>query len=329
MQDLIDYAEERGRRELSALGDAEGEFTDFLDDDGVTGAPVRFQIKLSLRKGMVTADFSGSNPQVAAGINSTLSTTRSVLQWCLRTQMSEDYPDNAGFYRLLNIRAAPGTIVNANNDAPVASRGLTAFRLVDCIFGAMAVMFPGRIWAAGDGSTDPLTIGGRREDGSRFTMVEPVGGTTGARPTADGIEGVAPPVGNARNSSVEVIERSFPVRILQFGIAPGTGGVGTYRGGNAITRSYELLCDKAEVVIRSDRKKHLPWGLAGGPPGSPSLSVLVTQDGKEIELPSRHVFEMLRGQRLVWRGAGGGGYGPPASRDPQLLERDRREGRMV
>ncbi len=328
MTDLIDYAEERGRRELSALGDSEAEFTDYLDNDGVTGEPVRYHIKLALRDGKVTADFTGSNPQVKAGINSTLSTTRSVLQWCLRTQMTEDYPDNAGFYRLLTIHSTPGTIVNSNNDAPVASRGLTAFRLVDCIFGAMAKMFPGRIWAAGDGSFDPLTIGGLRDDGSRFTMVEPVGGTTGARPTADGIEGVAPPIGNSRNTSIEVLERAFPVRILAYGSACGTGGQGTYRGGNAITRSYELLCDKAEVVIRSDRKRHAPWGLAGGLPGTPSKSVLVTADGKEIELPSRHVFEMLRGQRLIWRGASGGGYGPVAARDVKLVERDRREGRI-
>jgi N-methylhydantoinase B/oxoprolinase/acetone carboxylase alpha subunit len=56
---------------------------------------------------------------------------------------------------------------------------------------------------------------------------------------------------------------------------------------------------------------------------------LITQDGREIELPSRHVFEMLRGQKLIWRGAGGGGYGSPESRDPASQDRDRREGRTA
>ena len=115
--DLIEYAEERGRQELGDLGTAEGEFTDFVDSDGNSDEPVRIQVKLRIAQGRVTADFTGTSRQRLAGINCTLSTTRSVVQSCIRTQMTEDYPDNVGFDRLIEITAPPGTVVNANDDS--------------------------------------------------------------------------------------------------------------------------------------------------------------------------------------------------------------------
>lgn len=329
MADLIEYAEERGQQELRSLGTAEGEFTDFVDSDGNSDDPIRIQVRLRIEQGVVAADFTGSSPQRLAGINCTLSTTRSVLQSCIRTQMTEDYPDNVGFDRLVEITTRPGTVVDATDDAPVAGRGMTAYRVADCIFGAMAQMFPGRIWAAGDGSLDPLTFGGRRDDGSRFTLVDIVGGTGGARPRADGMEGVAQIVGNGRNQSVEVLEARYPIRITHYGMVPGTAGKGQYRGGNAVTRGYELLCDEAEVVIRSDRKIFPPWGLDNGEAGAPSRNLLYRRDGTEVELPSKHSFTLHRGERLTRQGPGGGGYGDPSLRSPDARTRDRREGRSA
>jgi 5-oxoprolinase (ATP-hydrolysing) len=328
MRQLIQYGRERGQAELSELGMLQAHFVDYLDGDGVTDNPVRIEVDLRIAGGEVWADFTGSSPQVRAGINAPISASRSVLQYCMRTQMTADFPDNAGLHELLHIIAEEGSVVSAGPDAPVANRGMTAFRMVDAVFGAMAQMLPGRIWAAGDGSLDPLTIGGRRPDGSRFTVVDIVGGTTGARPWSDGAEGVAPPIGNAKNHSVEMLESRFPLLVTRYGFAPGTGGQGRFRGGNAIVRSYELLCDEAQVSVRSDRKKFRAWGLAGGEPGAPSKNTLV-RDGAETELPSKHVFTMLAGDQLTRQGAGGGGYGPVAERPAELSERDRREGRTI
>jgi N-methylhydantoinase B len=327
--DIISYATERGRHEIEGLGTAEAEFVDYLDDDHVSEEPVRIKVHLRIADGQVNCDFSGSSRQVKSGLNSVVGTTRSVVQWAVRTQMSEDFPDNHGFYSLVTLKTEPGTVVDARDDAPVAGRALTAFRVGDAIMGALAQMFPGRIPAIGDGSMNPLTFGGRRDDGTTFVAHDVLGGNTGGGPHADGTEGVAPAIGNARNVSVELLEAYAPVRVVRYGFKPDTGGRGRYRGGNSIVREYELLCDEAEVYIRNDRQKFPPWGLEGGGSGKPSANLLVRAGGELETLPSKFVFRMRRGDRLTWLGPGGGGYGDPAERDPVETERDRREGRFV
>lgn len=328
-EDLIAYAAERGRAELSALGDVEGSFVDFLDGDGEGGGPVRLQVELRLTGGEVWVDLTGSSEQRCAGINTTLGAARSAIQYCIRTQMSPDFPDNSGFYPLVHIEAPPGTVMNAAGDAPVANRGLTAGRLVEAVFGAMALAFPGSIGAAGDAQCDPVAFSGRRADGSRFLMIDMVAATGGAHSWADGIEGVAMTLGNFQNISVERLEERYPeVRITHYATIPGSGGNGRFRGGNAVSRGYELLADEADVFFRVDRQLHPPWGLDGGGPGAPARSTLITADGERHELVGWQTLTMHAGDRLIRTGAGGGGFGDPLERNPDLRVRDLREERV-
>ena len=95
------------------------------------------------------------------------------------------------------------------------------------------------------------------------------------------------------------------------------------------TRGYELLCNEAEVVIRSDRKIFPPWGLDGGGNGAPSRNLLYRRDGTEVELPSKHSFTLYQGERLTRQGPGGGGYGNPSLRSSDAQAHDRREGRSA
>jgi N-methylhydantoinase B len=190
-------------------------------------------------------------------------------------------------------------------------------------------MFPGRIPAIGDGSANPMTFGGRRADGTTFVAHDVLGGNTGAAPFEDGTEGVAPAIGNARNVSVELLETHAPLRVVRYGFEPDTGGRGQFRGGNAIIREYELLCEEAEVYIRNDREKFPPWGLEGGEPGKPSANFLTRAGGHPERIASKLVFRMRRGDRLIWRGPGGGGYGNAGRRDPGRIELDRREERFL
>lgn len=326
--ELILYGTERGELELAALGDAKGTFTDYINDNGVSSDPIRVCVTLKVRSGHVFADFTGSDPQAVTGINATLCTTKSVLEWGIRTMLPEELPDNSGLSSLIHVTAPAGTIVNVIDDGPVANRGLTAFRLGDAVLGALASMYPGRVPAAGEGGVDTLHVGGRRSDGSIFTFADQLVGVTGGGPWGDGSEGIAPPLGNIRNLSVEVLESLYPIKILRYGFEPGTGGAGQYRGGNAMCRSYELLCEQAEVSVRCDRVKYPPWGLAGGEPGTPASCVLVDVGAEERLLPPKHTFTMKRGELLHRWSASGGGYGPPSERDPALIERDRREERL-
>ena len=218
--DLQTYVNERAREEIAGLGNAEAEFTDYVDDDGVSDTPIKLHAKLRLDEGEVYCDLSGCSPQVRSGINSVRGTTRSVLQWAIRTQLSDDFPDNHGLLSLLHLTTVPGTVVDASDDAPVVARSVIAFRLADCLQGALAKMFPERIPAIGD-SLHPVSISGRRQDGSTFVVHDNVGGTSGASPSGDGIEGVTSALANARNVSVELLEANTPVRVRRVGFLPG------------------------------------------------------------------------------------------------------------
>jgi len=159
-------------------------------------------------------------------------------------------------------------------------------------------------------------------------FMELISGSFGARPNADGLEGVAAPIVNAKNTSCELIEATFPIRVEHYGFVSDTGGSGQYRGGLAIRRDVRFLGQRAVLQIRSDRSHIRPWGLAGGEPGTMSRNVLVTPDGQQRILPSKLVLEI--GSGTVWRHvtAGGGGWGEPAKRDHAYIEHDVVEGKL-
>jgi len=102
-----------------------------------------------------------------------------------------------------------------------------------------------------------------------------------------------------------------------------TGGPGKFRGGLAFTREWKLLADEAVYTVRSDRRRHLPYGFGGGKPGSPSMN-LFRSGGQTKILPTMPMAGLImrRGDSFHHDGAGGGGYGDAYERDPALVLED-------
>jgi 5-oxoprolinase (ATP-hydrolysing)/N-methylhydantoinase A len=310
MRDLLTYGERRGRSELARFGRAEGSFTDHIEDDTAPGGLLTIAARVRIADGEVYASLDGTSPQVLGGINSNRLTSESMLQASVRSLLPEDFPESEGLHRLVHLSVPDGTLVSAVDDAPVAARSLSAFRLANVLQGALADALPGAVPALGD-DINPVAFNGRRADGTRFTFVDLIGGTTGGGPHQDGCEGIAPLVGNARHSSVEVVESRYPIRVLRYEQVSGTGGGGRYRGGNAMSREYEAVGD-VQVMLRSDRRRRGPAGLAGGSPGAPSRATLTRIDGETECFGNAARFDMRPGDRLVCEGSGGGGYGTPS-----------------
>ena len=130
---------------------------------------------------------------------------------------------------------------------------------------------------------------------------------------------------NLHITPIEIIESEFPCRITEFGLISDSGGRGEYRGGLAMRRRYELLQD-ASVVRRFDKAIYPPSGLSGGEAGRPSSFVLRANSSKEEVVRTSGRFELRAGDCLIIESAGGGGYGDPARRSPEAIERDRAEG---
>jgi N-methylhydantoinase B len=118
--------------------------------------------------------------------------------------------------------------------------------------------------------------------------------------------------------SIEVIEADFPIRLKHYGFRTDSGGAGKYRGGVGMEREWEVLSDNVLVSIRADRTKFAPWGLKGGRPGALALNILNPQGDARI-LPSKTHCRVNKGVRFLHLMPGGGGYGEPLERDPELV----------
>ena len=193
-------------------------FADYLDSNGVRGPPVKIQVTLEVAGDTLTADFTGSDPQVPGAINATKSFTESVVALCVRSVLREEVPNTAGLFRPLRVIAPPGTIVNGVMPAASSMRGVTGFRMVDAVFGALAGLLPERVLAAGEGGNTLVILGGRRPDASPYVYYELLCGTWGGRPDRDGNDGLCNPANVASNIPVEDAECEYPIRIERYDI---------------------------------------------------------------------------------------------------------------
>ena len=108
--DLIEYTERLIRSEIASWPDGSHSFTDYMDSDGVGGPPVKLHVTLTVEGDTLTADFTGTDPQVPGAINNTLSFTASVVALCMRSVLQEDVPNTAGaLHRLVQLHPQPSS----------------------------------------------------------------------------------------------------------------------------------------------------------------------------------------------------------------------------
>ena len=326
MQETIDYAERLTRAALSDLPDGEWSFEDWIDDDGVDcGKPIRLFVTLRKRGGHMVVDWTGTSPQVKGAINNTLSFTKAASYTGVRSVLPPGIPNNEGVFRAIEVTCPPGTVGNGVLPAACAARGLTGFRMTDCIFGALAMMLPDKVFAAGDGGNTGISIGGYYPDRSPFIYVDFTCGAWGARPWADGLDGNSHMFANMASHSVEVTEAEQPIQLLAYEFVEDRAGAGKFRGGVPFRRDYRFLEEEGVLQVRSDRRTHRPFGLYGGSPGAPSENSL-NPEGEARPLPSKLTMTIRRGEVFRHILAGGGGWGDPLERDPAKVLKDVRNG---
>ncbi|KAA6186007.1 hydantoinase B/oxoprolinase family protein [Thiohalocapsa marina] len=304
---LNDYGERLALSALAQIPDGRYAFTDLMDDDGQGNRDIAIQVALDVRGGRVDCDFSGTAPQVDGNINCPLAVAAAAVFYCFRCLMPAQTPACAGSLRPIRLYAPAGCLVNARRPAAVAAGNVeTSTRIVDAVLGALAQTLPGRIPAASHGSMNNLAIGGQLDDGdgpAAWDYYETVGGGMGAGAEGGGLSGVQTHMTNTLNTPIEVIESRFPLRVLRYALRRGSGGAGRRPGGDGLVR--ELLClAPAHATLIGERRRHAPWGLAGGAAGRPGGQWL---DGRP--LPGKVALDLAPGQRLTIKTPGGGGWG--------------------
>jgi len=323
MEATMAHSERLVRHCLAELPDGEATFVDWIDDDQIdAGVPIKLVCKVTKTGEHMLFDWTGSNPQVKGALNNTWSYTAAASFTAAKSILSVNMPNNDGVFRCIDVIAPPGTITNGVLPAACAARGLTGFRATDCAFGALAMLYPDRVFAASDGGNTGITIGGYDELRKPFIYVDFLSAAWGGRPWEDGIDGNTTMFANMASFSVEVIEADNPLEVLDYSFIADTAGPGKYRGGVSLSRTIKMLAHEGILQVRSDRKTHRPYGLYGGGPGSPSLNVLVG----ERELDAKITMTIKRGQVYRHELPGAGGWGSPLERELGRVAKDLRDG---
>ena len=324
---LLEYSERRARQEISALPDGKYEFTDHIDADNIDEGPVTISVNMEIQGDEIFVDLEGSSPQVPAGINSPLPFTQAAIFGAIRLIMDPDIPNAAGYHRPIHISAPEASVVNPSHPAPVAARGITGFRVMDAMLGALAQAVPDRVPADGEGGNSLIGIGGARPDGSMFAMVDFFAGARGGGPHGDGAEGVSHPASNMANTPVEILENENPVLVDEYAFITDSGGPGLHRGAQGYAKQVTNLGRPGVLQLRSDKRKFPPYGLQGGHSGSPSLNILNPGENQSI-LPTLAQSQIGHGEVIRHEMAGGGGWGDPLKREPQAVLDDLLDGRI-
>lgn len=306
------YAEAMVRATLRRAPEGAYHFTDYLDDDGMGRSDLAIHVTARLREGSITFDFTGTAPEAPGSVNATEAVTRSACYYVVRCLVGEEIPMNAGAFTAVEVVAPEGTLVNARAPRAVAAGNVeTSQRIVDALLGALAPAFPDRIPAASQGTMNNLTIGGYdpfRENS--FAYYETICGGAGGSPHAPGASAIHVHMTNTRNTPIEVLEMHYPLRVIRYALRNGSGGAGRHPGGDGVVRSIELLAP-AHVSLLSERRRHTPYGLAGGKPGTTGCNSLRLPDGTDQQLPAKFSGSCEAGTIITVATPGGGGWGRP------------------
>ncbi len=314
--EIIRRSEAAVRAEIAKL--PAGEWTHELWSDGYE-EPILIRCSVKVEGDEVSIDFSGSSPQSTRGINVVMNYTHAYASFAIKAALCPDVPHNEGSFRPVHVSAPAGSILNALDPAPVASRQVIGHFIPSAIFAALSAALPGRLMAPG---ADPIWLSVWRGQNPPFTMTIFQVGGTGARPSKDGLSAVGFPSGVA-GVPAEVIESLSPVVLKRRQLRPDSGGAGTWRGGlGQLTEFARRGTGRWSVSSIADRTKYPAPGLLEGKVGVAGEVVL----GNGTRLHPKALVD-LRAEDVVHLNLpGGGGYGDPFRRDPQKVLWDVIEG---
>jgi N-methylhydantoinase B len=319
-------SEAQMRSYLEELPDGTYTFEDYLDNDGVEDRPMRVALDMTVRGSDVHLDFSRSGPPAKGPVNAARHTTISACQVAMK-HLFPDVPINAGCWVPFSYAIPESTFLGAVAPRPVGGYVEVASRVIDTVFGAIAQASPERAHGAAFNTGGTLVMAGTEARRGYFVATLPYGGGYGASAAGDGLIFGTHTIGSANFPSLEASEHNFPIRWRRFAIREGSGGAGAHVGGYGAIYDLELLAPATSTIL-GDRATKGPFGVLGGQAGAPN-QVQVWVDGQLADVPLRSKDgprEAPAGARFVLCSPGGGGYGDPHERRPELVARDVRRG---
>jgi N-methylhydantoinase B len=321
-------AEALMRDAIEAIPDGTYAFEDFLDNDGITDAPLRIALDLTVAGDGMTLDFSRSSPPCAGPLNIAHATAVACCYVALKHAFP-DVPANAGCLAPITFVIPDTTLLGVKAPKPVGGYTETILRVIGVVFGALAKAVPERATAGPFGTINALSLAGHRDDGSRWVMFSFYGGGLGGNPESDGLNHANNPISTATIPPAEILEAAYPVIFTQWALRPDSAGAGRHRGGLGAIYEIEVLAGSgADVFLLGERGKYPPFGVNGGLPAALNRFVWQTGAGEASPPLASKITDVriASGGRVRLETPGGGGFGPPGERAPDKVARDVRLG---
>jgi len=299
-------------------------FEDYICDDGMGMGPYKIACKMWREGDIAIFDFEGTDPQAQSSVNFYLNEDMFKMFFGSFTinVVDPQIVFNDGFYDLVDVRIPRGTLLKPEFPAALSGRTHALGRIFDVLGALLGMGAPNEMLnAAGFSDSPHLFYSGYDDKGEWFQLFQIGFGGIPGRPVGDGPDGHSlwPGFTNVPN---EFIESYFPLRIERYETIVDSGGAGLHRGGNGLSVAYRFLCD-GEVGIHDERWLTCPWGVNGGETGMRSTKRLVRADGGEEWLPAKvEGVKVKAGDLLYFNTWGGGGWGDPFAREPQLVLAD-------
>lgn len=310
-----------------AIGEDRVSFEDYICDDGMGTGPYKIKCTMWREGEKVILDFEGTDPQSQASINFFLNESMFKMFFGIYMIMVFD-PQilfNDGFYDLIDVRIPEGSLLKPKFPAALSGRTHALGRIFDILGGLLGQKTPEFLNAAGFSSSPHLFYSGNDKKGDWFQLFQIGFGGIPGRPLGDGPDGHSlwPGFTNVPN---EFLERYFPLRIERYETAPDSGGAGLHRGGNGIYLTYRFLA-AGTISVHDDRWFVPPWGVNGGEPGKRARKILEKADGTSTIVGNKvEEVTVQEGDQLHFITWGGGGWGSPLERDPELVALEIRQG---
>lgn len=299
-----------------------------VDDNGVDDKPVPFEIAVEIEGSDIRVDFS-CVPDVQAGpINCPLPETVSMSRVTIMMLAGGNEAPNEGTFRPLQVVARPGSMFHPDPPAPCFLYGWPAHQAMEVVYQAIAKALPAA--APASSGDDPCSLvwwGTREGSGEPWADGSPHPIGQGAHVGGDGASSAMLHSGSGcRFSPVEVWEARNPWLLEKVELAADSCGAGRHRGGLGVDLWFQMLED-SYVTSAVDRTKNPPWGLEGGGEARPNAVTLRAPDGTRSRTFGKATrLKVPKGWTLELATGGGGGFGPPAERDPEAVRADVREG---
>ncbi len=285
------------------------------------------QAKVEVKGSDIIVDLDVSSPQVNWGGNVVFNFTFAYVFMAVKSMFAPDIPNNDGCARPIMLSAPEGSVLNCKFPAAVAARMGVGHFLTEVIYRALSGVLPRKVLAGSGGTPAAMNVFyGRRKDGKPWHSVIIRGGGMGASASGDGNYVYIFPA-NGANTPVEIFESDTPLIVEKRELVADSGGPGNMKGGLGKRELFRVPDDEYAPIppvnlgIQAGRFTYPAEGLFGGKPGTRAQFLVNGEPGNSYGLT-----QMKPGDVVTIDAPGGGGYGNPLERDPEMVASDVMEG---